>query len=284
MVEKFDESALLAINRLVVPGRNSSALPRQRGFLRVPFPQNFRVISSTSYSGGTEFVLGWVDIQGFPVVSYDIFALNFLSSNPKPTLVGSSTQSPGTVRIVASSSVPIIFLIQPVLESGFRMSLEFCPTCTATTIAGAIGVGDLGPGTAGQLITWSPIGEPTTIGPGGIDEFLLGAGTGAVPVFKSANTLSLGRYIISTKTANFTADNNADVYLCDCSGGAITAVLPAASSRKSPFTFKKTDSSSNLLVLDASGAETIDGDLTAVISYQNTSVTIVPVSGGWKII
>lgn len=64
------------------------------------------------------------------------------------------------------------------------------------------------------------------------------------------------------------------VYLVDATGGAITVNFPTAVGNTALYTVKKIDSSANTVTLDPNGAETLDGQTTQTIRFQNTSVDI----------
>lgn len=64
------------------------------------------------------------------------------------------------------------------------------------------------------------------------------------------------------------------VYLVDATGGAVTVNFPTAVGNTALYTIKKVDSSSNTVTLDPNGAETLDGQSTQTIRFQNTSVDI----------
>lgn len=90
------------------------------------------------------------------------------------------------------------------------------------------------------------------------------------------------------ETANFTAVASISVknfYLCDATGGAITATLTVAATAGNGATLsiKKTDVSVNAVTIDGSGSETIDGSLTYVLSSQNQSATLVCDGTNWKV-
>lgn len=87
---------------------------------------------------------------------------------------------------------------------------------------------------------------------------------------------------VTTKTTTYTATNNDDVILCDISGGAWTLTLPAATSGKI-FYIKKTDSTAYALTIDGNGSETIDGDLTLILTEQYTSLKLISDGSDWYI-
>jgi hypothetical protein len=65
-----------------------------------------------------------------------------------------------------------------------------------------------------------------------------------------------------------------NVYLVDTSLGSITMNFPTAVGNTAWYVVKKIDSSANTVVLDPNGAQTLDGQPTQTIRFQNTSVDI----------
>jgi hypothetical protein len=75
------------------------------------------------------------------------------------------------------------------------------------------------------------------------------------------------------------------VILVDALAAARTITLPtAASMRFDTITIKKTDLSANAVIVDASGAETIDGALTISITSPNESVDLFSDGTSWWIV
>lgn len=64
------------------------------------------------------------------------------------------------------------------------------------------------------------------------------------------------------------------VYLVDATAGAVTMNFPTAIGNTALYTIKKVDSSANTVILDPNGAQTLDGQATQTIRFQNTSVDI----------
>jgi hypothetical protein len=88
-----------------------------------------------------------------------------------------------------------------------------------------------------------------------------------------------------SKTANYTATATDHVILCDASGGAFTITLPAASGAAGViYHIKKTDSSGNLVTIDANASEAIDGDLTPDLTVQYESLMIACDGSNWHVI
>lgn len=86
-------------------------------------------------------------------------------------------------------------------------------------------------------------------------------------------------------TASYTATTSDSVILANATSGAITIALPQALTCESKrFTFKKTDVSANAVIIDADGAETIDGVATVSLPAQYDGVEIVSQGGAWWIV
>jgi hypothetical protein len=93
-----------------------------------------------------------------------------------------------------------------------------------------------------------------------------------------------GAYTISTKTAGYTetATSGHQVILADLAAG-FTIVLPTAVGNKAKITVKKMQSAGSI-ILDGAGTETIDGGLTATLSNQYESLTLISDNSNWQVI
>lgn len=86
----------------------------------------------------------------------------------------------------------------------------------------------------------------------------------------------------SITTTPVTLDETHRTALVDATGGARVVNLPtAASARYRVYTVKKTDASVNTVTIDGSGAETIDGVATVVLTLQWERVTIQSNGTAW---
>jgi len=101
---------------------------------------------------------------------------------------------------------------------------------------------------------------------------------------KMAAGFSLTTAVQTGATLNVTATSGMYVVLCDCTSNAITVNLPTAVGNTSMIVIKKTDSSANSVTVDASGTQTIDGSLTAVISVRYVSLSLVSDGTNWSIV
>jgi len=86
-----------------------------------------------------------------------------------------------------------------------------------------------------------------------------------------------------TITASTDSMGNSDhTFLCDCTSNAITINLQSASGKLGQqYVIKKIDSTSNAVTIDPNGSETIDGGLTATLTTQYESITLVSDGTNW---
>jgi hypothetical protein len=90
---------------------------------------------------------------------------------------------------------------------------------------------------------------------------------------------------VTTTDVSTTADNH-KLLLCDATSGAFTVTLPLAATADDGFTIaiKKTDATRNIVTIDGSGAETVDGLSTYLLAGTNDSVILVCDGTNWKIV
>lgn len=90
---------------------------------------------------------------------------------------------------------------------------------------------------------------------------------------------------VVTKSGAFTISvgDNRSLFLCDASSAAFTAGIVSAATAGENFTvsIKKTDSSSNAITIDPSGAETIDGATTFVLDAQYEEIKLQSDGSNW---
>ena len=92
-----------------------------------------------------------------------------------------------------------------------------------------------------------------------------------------------GAYRSVTATGNVVSGDY--LLVCDATAGAITMTLPSAALVPGRiYVFKRINSGANAVVVDPSGAETIDGAATHTLSAQWNSVTIMSDGTSWFII
>lgn len=90
---------------------------------------------------------------------------------------------------------------------------------------------------------------------------------------------------VVSKTTSYVATSSDTVILCDATSGNITITLPAVSGLSGKvFYIKKINSNANSVTIDGNSSETIDGDLTQIITVQYDSVTIVCNGTAWYVV
>ena len=89
---------------------------------------------------------------------------------------------------------------------------------------------------------------------------------------------------IVTKSSAYTLTSSDATVLANAVSGGFTIGLPSAASavKGRLYTIKKTDSTSNSVVIDPSGSETIDGATTINLGGQNDAVTIQSDGTNWQ--
>ena len=90
--------------------------------------------------------------------------------------------------------------------------------------------------------------------------------------------ISSGIPVASVATTGFPASKNSRK-------DSFTITLPTASGIIGRmYHIKKTDSSANTVTIDENGAETIDGGVTAILTTQYESITIITNGSEWWIL
>lgn len=103
-------------------------------------------------------------------------------------------------------------------------------------------------------------------------------------VFLTRSGAKTGRNV-RTVTTTYSALVTDDVIFADASGGSFTITLPAAAvSTDVRLDIKKIDSSGGVVTVDGSDAETIDGQLTQLLTAQWSSITVVCNGTAWFIL
>lgn len=95
---------------------------------------------------------------------------------------------------------------------------------------------------------------------------------------------------LKTKTANYTLTTFDAVVLCNATSGAITITLPNPSTcydstnlASIVYNVSKIDSSANAVTIAPYASETIGGDTSFVLAYQNEVLTLVTNGTNWYI-
>lgn len=123
---------------------------------------------------------------------------------------------------------------------------------------------------------------------------LLVAGTNITLTYNDvANTLTItatggaggGGYTVVAKSATYTEATTTGILIieCDATTASFTINLPTAVSNTAQFYIKKIDSTANTVTIDASGTQTIDGGLTAVLTRQYELIGLYSNNANWGI-
>jgi hypothetical protein len=87
-------------------------------------------------------------------------------------------------------------------------------------------------------------------------------------------------------SSNHTVTSEDYIHLVDATNGNVTVTLPAVSSAGSGrlLRFKKTDATTNQVIVDGNASETIDGALTKTLITENQGMMIINDSTEWKLL
>jgi len=152
-------------------------------------------------------------------------------------------------------------------------------TATRRTMVNLVGAQTLQNKTFGAGNTW----QGNIIAPA-----FLGTGTANASTFLSGDGIYKAvplEYTISTKTANFAETATAGMVIIkgDTNTAGFTITLPSAVGNKSTIVIKKT-AALNTLTVNTTLSQTIDTSLTALLTRQHESITLVSDNINWIII
>ena len=95
-------------------------------------------------------------------------------------------------------------------------------------------------------------------------------------------TVASGGYTYATTAVGYTETTTTGEKIVTVTATGQTIVLPTAVGNTAKLTFKFAIGGS--LIIDGAGTETIDGGLTATLTMQYESITIIPDGANWRII
>ena len=129
----------------------------------------------------------------------------------------------------------------------------------------------------GDIFFVNSAGNLTRLPAGTAGQFLKTQGPGADPVWAAPPA----GWTIKNVNANYTASDG-EIVLVDASGGAVTITLPTPSA-SARVRVKKIDASSNVVTVQPSGSETIDGASSHTISQQYETYEYVSDGTNWYV-
>jgi hypothetical protein len=104
---------------------------------------------------------------------------------------------------------------------------------------------------------------------------ITGDGTSGNPlVAAGASGFTYSKTLVNTTPYAIVPTTGYNVYNVDATAGIITINFPTAVGNAAWYVVKKIDPSANTVILNPNGAETLDGQTTQTIRFQNTSVDI----------
>lgn len=107
--------------------------------------------------------------------------------------------------------------------------------------------------------------------------------TGAI-TRTAMNQGTIAKSNVATKTAAYTLTDNDDIILVDCTLGAITITLPAASGEQGRiFTITKKDTTQNIVTIARTGTDLISGETSQSIVNPNNSLDIYSDGSNWYV-
>jgi hypothetical protein len=149
------------------------------------------------------------------------------------------------------------------------------PLTAVSSAAGVVSVTDDGNGvvTVDNTVPTTPVIQFQGVNVDGVT--ITGDGTSGNPlVAAGASGFTYSKTLVNTTPYTIVPTTGYNVYHVDATAGSITVNFPTAVGNTAWYVVKKIDSSSNTVVLDPNGVQTLDGQVTQTIRFQNTSVDI----------
>lgn len=139
-------------------------------------------------------------------------------------------------------------------------------------------------GVVGDIVYWDGVSMVRLAAPA-VGLALMGNGAGLAPSYQSIASPNRPVTVVTFAMSPYTVLPGDDILLVDSSGGAVTLDLPTAIGiLGQTYTIKKTSSDVNVVTVDPSGAQTIDGQANMTIDMQYTSFDIVSNNANWDVI
>lgn len=247
------------------------------------------VVSFNSTQNGNVVLVSYTGL-GSEIAAEDINEVQDpLNSIMSLTLVYNSpfTSASATWSLAPNLAVTTLNGLQNAVQLLPGANITITPSGNSLVIASTGGGGST-PGGANGSVQFNILG--TSLGGDAANFYWdsanlrLGLRSGITPVSTLDNSGSFG---LPSRTTTVTSGASATDYtiLCNAIGGAINVSLPIASTvPRRVYVIKKIDASVNLVTVQASGGDFIDGSATFPMSVQWQSVTVQSNGTNWFII
>jgi|SRR5579871_922125 len=199
-ISEADQLKILGTVRNSFNAAEGSLLPPpQQGQFRVPFVTTLKVYSSSTFVGGTQFILTFQEPNATvaQIDHYNIFVGGLTGNISQLTSPTTVKGSPAVVRVTTSAAQNVVFTVQTVLKNGLVSDLNASPKCTGTTIAatvnttdipnGSITLAQLAAGTAGALFVYDGSGNPSSLSDVAAGSYLISNGVSSPPTYQTFN-------------------------------------------------------------------------------------------------
>lgn len=138
-------------------------------------------------------------------------------------------------------------------------------------------------GSAASLTSFPTLNQSTT-GNAGTATILQTARTiNGVSFNGSSNINIVVPIVVTTATSNYNVSTTDDYILGDATSASITITLPTAIGVTKPFTIKRINSGVNVVNINTTSSQTMDGSTSIAMNIQNQSLSFVSNNANWFI-
>ncbi len=239
-------------------------------------------LSTANVSTGTVFtgtLAATTNISSATVSTATVYATDVIGA----TRVSTATLS--TASVYAPTLISTAAISTNTLRAVSNLSSATLSTATvfATDIIGATRVSTV-------TVSTASVYAPTLVSTAAVSTNTLRALTSISSASVSTGVLFASGVVSFTAVTTLSVANSpytvtaTDRYIrCDCSSGAITVLMPAASGAIREIFVKKIDSTASTVTISSVGTDTFDGAVTTALASQwATKGFINPVTGLWE--
>lgn len=116
-------------------------------------------------------------------------------------------------------------------------------------------------------------------------DYLDGATSNIQVQINTLTATKVDKWSIQAKSTTYLIADAYELVTANATGGAFTVTLPtAAGVTGEAVGVKKTDSTANVVTIDADGTETIDGELTALLEAEGEMFELVSNGTNWIVV